>query len=362
VAAAVATVAVLVTVVAGVVAATGGSESPTRVAIGTRDEGSSTPDGWTRRNLGDGTSIAVPPDWQPVSDQSPTNPQLLGAVGTTEPAVTGTLTACVIGGATPTVSGTWLSIYEYPDAQPASTLPDPTGTGEYYPSAFTERRATFELPSAGGFTGQCDATTPDTVTPEAPTNAFVIFPFSENGRLFLARIVTTANPNGDGLARGVEILNTFRLAPDATATTAPSTTTLTPTTTTTPTATTPGASDNEAQIRAVYLAWIDAQPKDAIDAYVEDAASIADAHRQGIAQHTPAELANYAGRVDTVTLTDDTHADVTYSILYAGQVQFNQLPGHAVKIDAKWYVTRETVCDLLTHGGITCPPRQTPVP
>jgi hypothetical protein len=33
-----------------------------------------------------------------------------------------------------------------------------------------------------------------------------------------------------------------------------------------------------------------------------------------------------------------------------------------VKIDGRWLVTRKTYCALLTNGGITCPPRTTPVP
>lgn len=155
-------------------------------------------------------------------------------------------------------------------------------------------------------------------------------------------------------------------APDATtATTAPPSdpTAPLPTTSTAPETSSPApltaspdadGSDTEA-IRAAFLGWIDAQPKDAIDAFVEDYASIRDAHRQGMAQHSPESLTRYSGRVDSITVVDDTHADVVYSILFDGIPQYGHRAGEAVKIDGTWMVTRATVCDLLALGGITCP-------
>ena len=35
----------------------------------------------------------------------------------------------------------------------------------------------------------------------------------------------------------------------------------------------------------------------------------------------------------------------------------NPMTGAAIKINGKWLVTRETVCNLLTYGGLRCPPR-----
>jgi hypothetical protein len=117
------------------------------------------------------------------------------------------------------------------------------------------------------------------------------------------------------------------------------------------------AGSDEAAVRDVFLAWINAQPKDALDDIVEDFASIADVHRQGMAQHSDADLAKYSGRVDSVTIVDATHADVRYTILFDGVPNFSMMPGQAIKIDGKWMVTRDTVCNLLTYGGLTCPPR-----
>jgi hypothetical protein len=56
-------------------------------------------------------------------------------------------------------------------------------------------------------------------------------------------------------------------------------------------------------------------------------------------------------------MIDDTHADVRYTILHGGVPNFSNMPGAAIKIDGKWMVTRETVCNLLTYGGLHCPPR-----
>jgi len=111
----------------------------------------------------------------------------------------------------------------------------------------------------------------------------------------------------------------------------------------------------EAAIRAAFLGWIDAQPHDAVQRYVQDYAAIADALRQGMAQHTSAALTQYTGRVDSVTLVDVTHATVRYTILFSGRPQYEHLPGEALKIDGHWLVTRDTVCSLLAKGNITCP-------
>lgn len=94
-----------------------------------------------------------------------------------------------------------------------------------------------------------------------------------------------------------------------------------------------------------------------IAAYVEDADSILGAVRDGLAQHTPEDLAKYSGRVDSIELVDSRHANVRYTILWDGTPQYAFQPGQAIKLDGTWMVTRDTVCALLKYGGITCPPR-----
>jgi hypothetical protein len=104
---------------------------------------------------------------------------------------------------------------------------------------------------------------------------------------------------------------------------------------------------------------MNAENRDHISDYVEDADSILEAHHQGLAQHTAEDLAKYSGLVDSIEMIDATRADVRYTILFDGKPQYAFQPGQAVKIDGKWMVSRDTVCALLRYGGITCPPRST---
>jgi hypothetical protein len=76
-----------------------------------------------------------------------------------------------------------------------------------------------------------------------------------------------------------------------------------------------------------------------------------------MAQNSEEFMQRHASRADRVTITDDTHADVEWSLLLDGTSRFGTLPGGAIKIDGRWYITRDTVCNLLTYGGIICPPR-----
>jgi hypothetical protein len=115
----------------------------------------------------------------------------------------------------------------------------------------------------------------------------------------------------------------------------------------------------EKAIRTAFLGWMNAQPHDDISEYVEDHASILESLRQGMAQHSSAGLAKYTGRVESVQIVDATHAAVRYTILFDGNPNFADQPGEAIKIDGVWKVSRDTVCNLLTNGGITCPPRST---
>jgi hypothetical protein len=155
------------------------------------------------------------------------------------------------------------------------------------------------------------------------------------------------------------------LTPDATTTTTvdtaststppPSTSTTSPSPSTTTTSSA-DASDIDA-IRAVFLRWMNADKRGDIAAYVEDADSILDAMLEGLAQHTPEDLAKYSGRVDSIELVDSGHANVRYTILWDGTPQYALQPGQAIKRDGTWMVTRDTVCALLEYGGVTCPSR-----
>jgi hypothetical protein len=250
------------------------------------------------------------------------------------------------------------------------TLPDgQTAT----PDDFVDRPATFG--SAGDFRpnlraiGSCGGSaslpvpTSGTVSPSVGRAdvAFAEYLFRDHGRLFVARVVSR-DPGQATTELGDRVLDTFRV--DADAPTIATTTTL-PTVTSAPATTTPppaDASPDELAIRDVYMHLIGQVPRDALDAYVEDFASIADSWRAGMAQNSEDTMQRYTMRIDSVTMTDDTHADVRYSLLYDARPAYPDQAGGAVKIDGRWYITRETVCSLLTHGGITCPARTTPVP
>lgn len=340
-------VLVAATVVVGV-ASNGGTHNRSEIAIGTRD-GSMTPDGWTRIDLGNDKSIAVPPGWSRFSLTDPHGPMIVG-VGSVDPAVTSAISACTEVGDQPSVTGTWVSVYEYPATAPGGLTTLPTGE-QAVSAAFENWAVSFEeMPATGGTCKNAE---------------FARYLFRQGDRFYLARIVTTEPDQPDATKQAVRVLDTLILhgqGPDPSATT---TTVTIPesASTTAPVATLP-PSDNsdDVGIRAAFTGWLGSGDRTDISAFVEDAASIADAQAEGLAQHSPADLASYAGQVDAIVMIDETHADVTYTVLHAGTPQFPRVAGHAVKIDGTWYVTRDTACNLFSYGGITCPPRTTPVP
>jgi endonuclease/exonuclease/phosphatase family metal-dependent hydrolase len=61
-------------------------------------------------------------------------------------------------------------------------------------------------------------------------------------------------------------------------------------------------------------------------------------------------------RIDAIESVDDTHADVTYSLLLDGAPVLDHLPGAAVNEDGRWLVTRRTFCDVSTQGADEIPP------
>jgi hypothetical protein len=363
-----AVVAVVAVVVAAIVIAQPSSE----VSIRSRPAASSVPEGWTTVELREkGLSLAIPPEWTRLdafADEVVT-------VGGDDFERTGYLTACIGGGVfqQPATTGTWISIFEYNDIGPGAELE--LNTGEMLSeSAIIDRPADFSTIQHLG--GGCSSAVivPSTAaggTPSTtpPTGIFEYVPFRDAGRLFVARIVSR-NPGGDrDLA--YRVLNTLTVGDPGTAPT-PTTTVTVPTTATTATTaitapppstiTSPSVpagnvSDDEAAVRDLFLVWLNAQPEGNVAGIVEDYASIEAAHQQGIAQHSPESLALYSGRVDSVTIVDATHADVRYTILHGGSPQYSMMPGQAIKIDGTWMVSRETLCHLLTFGGITCPPR-----
>jgi hypothetical protein len=316
----------------------------------------SAPAGWTMVTNDDGDlSVAIPPEWTKLvrwADEAIT-------VGTAAFPRTGAILPCAVGQAqVPTVVGTWVTVFEARALQPNDEFPMSLVPALRTTDGWvTDRPA--DLRPAVASTGACGVTRPGVAPTEASAENghYEVVAFRDAGRVFVALLATT-NPGNPTLDDAYEVLNTLTVAEPATSpATAPTTTPAT----TAPPATAPAGivnvSGDAAAVRDLFLRWINAQPKGDVSGIVEDYASIADAHQQGIAQHSSDDLAKYSGRVDSVTMVDADHADVRYTILHDGRPQYSMMPGAAIRIDGKWMVTRETLCNLLTYGGITCPPR-----
>ena len=61
-------------------------------------------------------------------------------------------------------------------------------------------------------------------------------------------------------------------------------------------------------------------------------------------------------RIDSIDLADESHADVTYSLLLDGAAVLDHLDGEAVVVDGQWLVSRETYCDVSSQGASEIPP------
>jgi len=302
---------------------------------------SAAPDGWTLVTHDD-LSLAIPNEWTPLE----TRAREAFVVGTSAFPRTGPIIPCDFPGAqAPTVPGTWVTVFEYRDLHrndevPLELVPALRTTDDWVPDRPVDLR------TAVAVDGGC------------ATGRYQVIAFRDAGRVFVAILATDDVTGDQPFDLGARVLNTLHVGELETS---PTTATAGPTTLTVPPTVPPTlpavTGPDEAAVRDVFLAWINAQPKDALEGIVEDFASIADVHRQGTAQHTDADLATYAGQVDSVKIVSPTRAEVQYTILHNGVPDFSRMPGEAVKIDGKWMVTRQTVCNLLKYGGLTCPPR-----
>jgi hypothetical protein len=368
-----ATLVVALVVVACVAIFAGGSSSVgNRVTVRPAALAPDLPPGWRGIEISDaGLALAVPADWF--------GSELDGVVivGTSDRTTLPKMD-CGVGGA----PGTWLALVESDPAQPrrfplGGTETTPTGADPSRPADFRAADPDNRI--------ECQTTSASSVEYAAQLEGFR---FTDAGRLFLADIITVGPPDPERVLTAKEVLNTLVVqprspdaAPDdgaATTTTPPTTSTPsttstlpTPATTTAPTSTSlplpatvappsgpsaPIGSDEQAIVDA-FLGWLNANPREAIGDYVEDYESIRTTHDAGIAQWPPGSLGDVTGQVDDVTMVDESHATVVYSILRGAVEWYPRRTGHAVKIDGRWMVSRDTVCELLAVGGLTCPPR-----
>ena len=60
--------------------------------------------------------------------------------------------------------------------------------------------------------------------------------------------------------------------------------------------------------------------------------------------------------VHDVKLTDPMHAEISFSLLLDGTAVLDHLPGEAVQIDGRWYVSKRSFCDVGTQGMTEIPP------
>jgi hypothetical protein len=337
---------VALAVVVGALALGSGGGDEARVAIGLRQAGSQVPDGWKTVTADPGITVSVPAAWKVSPDSaSPIGVPVL-SLENLSPMANDVLAACTLGqtpAGAPEEGGSLINVWEFPAS--SSEVP---GTANDVLTVVDRPRT---------FSGTL------TLGPRTcPAAEYQQIAFRDAGRVFMVRAVSVIPPDAENpelLALAARVLDTLHIEPlDATTTTAPATTTpkvVAPE----PTDSEPqfeGTTDDERKIAQAFITWMDDQSDAGLDASVEAPDAVRTPSHEGWDQHSPDDLAQYEGRVESVRVTDADHAQVVYTILHAGQVAFSQRLGSAVRVDGQWKVSTETVCGMLSLGGITCPP------
>jgi hypothetical protein len=335
----------------GAIALGSGGDDGARVAIGPRQTGSTIPDDWQTITTDAGVSIAVPPGW--TSEPPSTTPIGTPLVNVSDLAddAGDVLASCTMEAhrdpaVLPSSPGSLISVWEFPGD--STQVPDVANAT----LDVVDRPDTFTGALVPG-PNECKGARYDQLA------------FRDAGRVFLVRVVSvfpTAEDEQARLRLAAQVLDTLRVEPfGGSTTTVPSTTTTPaaasvplPTITTLP-AFVP-STDDERAIQELFEAWLRDHPDDDTRRIVEDADALLGAIHQGLAQHTPQDLALYSGTVSAIRMLDADHAEVQYTLLHGGQPQFGLRTGIAVRIDGRWMVSRATECALLSLGGITCPP------
>lgn len=315
-----------------------------------RQSGSTVPDGWQTIRTDHGISLSVPADWtsQPTSTTPIGEP--LVSVGDLTSDADAVLAACTTGripSASPTVAGSGVTVWEFP--ADAAQVP---GT------------ANDTLPVVGRpetFAGALIRGAPISGTPCANARYDQVA-FSDAGRVFMIRVVTVFPSTADEetrMALAAQVLDTLRVEPlpSATTTSIQHEGSIPPPTITTPETTLPAfvpTTDDERAIVQVFTKWADSATDADLDAIAEDPEAVRAPSHEGWDQH-PTDLALYDSRVESIRLIDSDHAQVVYTILYRGRVAYGNRLGSAVRVDGEWKVSTETVCGMLTLGGIRCP-------
>ncbi|HEY3670518.1 MAG TPA: hypothetical protein VGN51_06260 [Acidimicrobiia bacterium] len=342
---------VVIALVVGLVARGGIGGGDPQVAVGLRQGGSEIPDGWQTLHVEPGIEISAPPEWATIP---------LGGVSSGLPSISigsPAFDAADPAACAPAIAsgGKWLTVAELSPETAAAV----DGRAQDLPNAPVPRMVDRPTDFLGNppplVTSGCAST--DTST------ELRVWLFVDAGRYFTAQLMTRP-ADTESVMLGEQVLNTLRVEPLETPTTTVPTTTVPVTTTPKilppgPTITTVppfvGTTDDERMIAQMFIVWMDDQSDAGLDASVADPDAVRAPSHEGWGQHTPEDLAQYEGLVESVTVVDSDHAQVVYTILHAGQVAFPRRLGGAVRVNGEWKVTTETVCGMLAIGGITCP-------
>jgi hypothetical protein len=109
----------------------------------------------------------------------------------------------------------------------------------------------------------------------------------------------------------------------------------------------------QAIVDAVHQAF--GGPYNAPDAAgYEDAEELQDAFDRGVEMY-PEHAEGISSIVWDVVILSDTEAQAVFDIVDDGRAVTATTTGRIVLIDGDWQVSRDTLCELMTRGGIPCP-------
>jgi hypothetical protein len=340
-------VVIVVALATGALLLGGGGGDDAQVAIAPRQTGPTIPDSWKTITADPGITLSVPADWE-VAEPSAT-PIGTALVNTTDlgPDADSVLVACTMGrqpATPPSSAGSALSLWEFPGD--SAQVPDVANST----LDVVDRPETFAGALVAG-PNECEGARYDQLA------------FRDAGRVFLVRVVSvfpTAEDEQVRLRLAAQVLDTLRVEPleAATTTTAqPFSTTIPPTQ---PTATTAPAfvptSDDEQEIAELVVRWLHYETDDELRSTIVDADSILDAIHEGMRQYQGNLPDGYTGRIESLRFADPSHADFVFTLFLHGSPLYSNQTGHAVQVDGRWMVTRESECSLLALGSISCPP------
>jgi hypothetical protein len=325
----------------------GGGGDGSRVAIGPRQGAVEIPSGWRTIHADPGLSMSIPSDWV-ETDTGILRFESIGYHSLGAGSAPGLLDPRGCEADLPLSFGTVVLVQEVP-SDPAVLLRDPDISPPLVdrPTDFTS--------SEPLLLGYCD--TPNAIA----LREWLIRDQSRRSFMLLLYTRAADGDDSDQVTLGERVLNTLRVEPLGAppTTTVPLTTTPAPPSVALPTITTlptfVPSTDDERAIQALVERWLGGDhTEESQRAVIEDAESILDALRQGLAQY-PDRLPYYTGSLDALAFEGPDRASIRFTLYYKGQPAYTR-DGDVVRVDGQWKVTRATECAFLAQGGIACPP------